>query len=100
MTITEKACALKKDSPKLASTTIEVRNKALSNIAEAIKANAAAIFDANKQDMDAAEQSGVAHAVMKRLKFGEDKLRSSVEGIESSDPLLKVSRALSLSPIL
>ena len=100
MTITEKACALKKDSPKLASTTIEVRNKALSNIAEAIKANAAAIFDANKQDMDAAEQSGVAPAVMKRLKFGEDKLRSSVEGIESlislPDPLNIVSLKRSL----
>ncbi len=100
MTITEKACALKKDSPKLASTTIEVRNKALSNIAEAIKANAAAIFDANKQDMDAAEQSGVAPAVMKRLKFGEDKLRSSFEGIESlislPDPLNIVSLKRSL----
>ncbi len=100
MTITEKACALKKDSPKLASTSIEVRNKALSNIAEAIKANAAAIFDANKQDMDAAEQSGVAPAVMKRLKFGEDKLRSSVEGIESlislPDPLNIVSLKRSL----
>ena len=100
MTITEKACALKKDSPKLASTTIEVRNKALSNIAEAIKANAAAIFDANKQDMDAAEQSGVAPAVMKRLKFSEDKLRSSVEGIESlislPDPLNIVSLKRSL----
>ena len=100
MTITEKACALKKDSPKLASTTIEVRNKALSNIAEAIKANAAAIFDANKQDMDAAEQSGVAPAVMKRLKFGEDKLRSSVEGIDSlislPDPLNIVSLKRSL----
>ena len=100
MTITEKACALKKDSPKLASTSIEVRNKALSNIAEAIKANAAAIFDANKQDMDAAEQSCVAPAVMKRLKFGEDKLRSSVEGIESlislPDPLNIVSLKRSL----
>ena len=100
MTITEKACALKKDSPKLASTSIEVRNKALSNIAEAIKANAAAIFDANKQDMDAAEQSGVAPAVMKRLKFGEDKLRSSVEGIKSlislPDPLNIVSLKRSL----
>ena len=100
MTITEKACALKKDSPKLASTSIEVRNKALSNIAEAIKANAAAIYDANKQDMDAAEHSGVAPAVMKRLKFGEDKLRSSVEGIESlislPDPLNIVSLKRSL----
>lgn len=100
MTITEKACALKKDSPKLASTSIEVRNNALNHIAEAIKANSSAIFEANKQDMAAAEQDGVAPAVMKRLKFGEDKLRSSVEGIESlislPDPLNIVSLKRSL----
>ena len=95
MNITEKAKLLKKDSPKLASSSIETRNKALSHIAEALKNNAAPIFEANKQDMEAAEQSGIAQAVMKRLKFGEDKLRSSNEGIESlislPDPLNIVS---------
>ena len=95
MNITEKAKLLKKDSPKLASSSIETRNKALSHIAEALKNNAAPIFEANKQDMEAAEQSGIAQAVMKRLKFGEDKLRSSIEGIESlislPDPLNIVS---------
>ena len=95
MNITEKAKLLKKDSPKLASSSIETRNKALSHIAEALKNNAAPIFEANKQDMEASEQSGIAQAVMKRLKFGEDKLRSSIEGIESlislPDPLNIVS---------
>lgn len=100
MTITEKAILLKKDSPKLASSSIELRNKALSFIAKSLKDNAASIFEANAQDMKAAEESGTAPAVMKRLKFGEDKLKSSVEGIESliglSDPLNIVSMKRSL----
>ena len=100
MNITEKAKLLKKDSPKLASSTIETRNNALSRIALCLKDNADSIFTANKEDMEAAEQSGIAQAVMKRLKFGEDKLRSSVEGIESlislPDPLNVVSLKRSL----
>ena len=95
MTITEKAILLKKDSPKLAASSIDLRNKALSLIGIALKENASSIFEANKQDMDAAESSGTAPAVMKRLKFGEDKLRSSIEGIESlislPDPLNIIS---------
>ena len=100
MNITEKAKLLKKDSPKLASSTIETRNNALNRIAQALKDNADSIFTANKEDMEAAEQSGIAQAVMKRLKFGEDKLRSSVEGIESlinlPDPLNVISLKRSL----
>ena len=44
MNVTEKAILLKKDSAKLASTTLEVRNNALKVIAEAIKANADAVL--------------------------------------------------------
>ena len=91
MTVTEKTMLLKKDSCKLAATPIEIRNKALSMISEALVASSKEIFEANHEDMDAAEKSGVAPAVMKRLKFGEDKIRSSVEGIASliglPDPL-------------
>lgn len=100
MTITEKAITLKQDSPRLASSSIELRNKALSLIAEALKENSAAIFEANRQDMASAEEAGTAPAVMKRLKFGEDKLKSSVEGIESlislNDPLNKITMKRSL----
>ena len=91
MNVTEKAMLLKKDSCKLAATDISVRNSALAAISEALVEHSAEIFEANRQDMEAAEQSGTAPAVMKRLKFGEDKLRSSTEGIASliglPDPL-------------
>ncbi len=100
MTITEKAMLLKKDSPRLSSSSIEQRNIALSYIADALKANQSAIFEANKADMDAAAESGTAPAVMKRLKFGEDKLKSSLDGIESlktlPDPLNIVTMKRSL----
>jgi len=100
MNVTEKAILLKKDSAKLASTSLELRNNALKVIAEAIKANAEAIFAANHEDMDEAGKSGVAPSVMKRLKFGEDKLASSVEGIRSlislPDPLNVVTMKRSL----
>lgn len=95
MTITEKACLLKQTSRLLSITTLEQRNNALREIALALKASAAEIFAANQKDLDAAVQNNIAPAVYKRLVFSEEKLRSSLEGIESlislPDPLNIVS---------
>jgi len=91
MTITEKAALVKKASRYLAIQTLEQRNKALEAVYSALKDNAADIFEANKKDLAYAEENNVAPAIVKRLKFTEDKLRSSLEGIESlltlPDPL-------------
>lgn len=95
MTITEKAMNLKADSTIMAAVSEELRNKALQTIAEALVDNKEQIFEANHKDMAAAEANALAQSIMKRLKFGEDKLKSSVEGLLSlirlSDPLNKVS---------
>lgn len=95
MTITEKAVLLKKDSCRLAATTLETRNNALKAIYTAIEKNAEEIFKANHKDLEEAEKNQIAPAIMKRLKFGEDKLNSTVEGIKSlislSDPIGVVS---------
>ena len=95
MTITEKAKLLKADSTKLAAESTESRNKALLAVADALEANSASIFEANKEDLKRAEENNIAPAIYKRLKFGEDKLRSSLEGIRSlvslEDPLNKIS---------
>ena len=100
MNVTEKAMCLKKDSAALASTSLELRNKALKMIGEAIELNADKIFAANAEDMAEAESNGIAPAVMKRLKFGQDKLKSSVDGINSlitlPDPLNVVTMKRSL----
>ena len=51
------------------------------------------IFEANKLDMDAADENGVTQAVKKRLKFDEHKLQDVVNGIEDlirlEDPIGK-----------
>lgn len=95
MTITEKAILLKKDSCRMAATSIETRNKALEAIYMAIEKNASEIFEANRHDITEAEKNGIAPAVMKRLKFGEDKLKSSIDGLKSlitlADPIGVVS---------
>lgn len=95
MTITEKAMLLKADSTLMAATSLETRNNALKAIAEALDNNKEAIFEANIKDMEAAESDNLAQAILKRLKFGEDKLRGSIDGLLSlislEDPLNRIS---------
>ena len=81
-TIAEIAKQMKLQSPEMASTPLELRNDALLRIRDALIANADAIFEANAADLAAAEESGVAPAVMKRLKFNEAKLADVCAGIE------------------
>lgn len=80
MTIREKAAAMKLDSTQMASKSAAVRNQALANIAKALLANKADIFQANAQDMAEAAENNVPEAVVKRLKFNEQKLTSTVKG--------------------
>ena len=73
MTVKEKAASMKIDSPKMAATLIETRNKALEAIAEALLANKEQIFAENAKDLEEAEKNEVPAAVVKRLKFTEQK---------------------------
>ena len=65
----------------MAALSLEIRNRALADAAAALTANREEIFTANRADMDAAKESGVAPAVMKRLKFDKKKLADVIEGI-------------------
>lgn len=93
MNISEQARKMKLDSSKLAATTIEQRNAALSAIAEALLENKETILKANIEDMEAATQAGIATPILKRLKFDEHKLQDVVSGlydlIKLSDPIGK-----------
>ncbi len=93
MTIQEKAAQMKLDSSLMAGTTIETRNAALAKIAERLLENQTAIFEANAKDLEEAEKNQIAPAVVKRLKFSEQKLADSVKGIQNlltlEDPLFK-----------
>ena len=83
MTIQEKAAAMKLDSPQMAAAPTEIRNNALLEIKAALLANRKAIFDANAQDLEQAQQNNIPEAVVKRLKFTEQKLLDVTNGLEN-----------------
>ena len=94
MTVKEKAAAMKIDSPQMAATSIEIRNKALQAITDALNANREQIFAENVKDLEEAEKNQISPAVIKRLKFTEQKLQDSIKGIQNlimlPDPLFQV----------
>lgn len=100
MNIKEKAKQLKLDSPRLAGTSLEIRNSALRGISEALSRSRDAVFQANADDCRDAEASGVAAPILKRLRFDEKKLSGVLEGIDSliglPDPLCATQLAREL----
>lgn len=94
MSIREDAHKMKMVAPELASSTGELRNKALRMIAEELNEKKEEIFNANKQDLDNAKKNNIGSAIYKRLKFDEGKLKSVTEGIyqliELEDPVNKI----------
>lgn len=94
MNVSVEARKMKLAAPKLAKTSIEMRNDALARIAKGLVDNADKIFAANEQDMENAAKNGVAPAVLKRLKFDQGKLEACIDGINQlvglADPLGKV----------
>jgi len=83
MTIKEKAAAMKLDSTRMASQSADIRNQALAAIAKALIKNQQEIFRANEQDLAEAEGNKIPEAVVKRLKFSQQKLTDVVKGIEN-----------------
>jgi glutamate-5-semialdehyde dehydrogenase len=83
MSIAEIAAAAKAASIQLAAVKATVKNKALAEIAEAIRQNSAEIVSANKQDLADAGKSGLSAPLLKRLKFDEQKIADVRAGIES-----------------
>lgn len=61
----------------------ETRNAAIEAIAQALEQSTEAIFAANIQDCKAALGDGISPALYSRLKLGESKLRSAIEGVRS-----------------
>lgn len=82
MNIREEAVKMKQVAPVLAASSNEERNAALRAIGQALQAQKKAIFAANAEDCRAAEEAGIAQAVMKRLVFNEAKLTDVCKGID------------------
>jgi len=79
-TIAEQA---KKASIITAPLSADVKNRALREIAQALKAREADILRANQADLAQAEKENLSKPLLKRLKFDEAKLAAAIAGIES-----------------
>jgi len=95
MNIKEEVRKMKEVSPELAASGEALRNWALESIAKALEESAEEIFAANAVDLRNAEETGVSPAVIKRLRFNEDKLRDVIAGINQlislPDPIGRVT---------
>lgn len=79
----EQAKIVKEASVQLSALTTETKNKALQNIAAALLENIPAIVEANQKDIAASKENNLPAPLIKRLLFDENKIKSTVEGIES-----------------
>ena len=95
MNVREEARKMKLAAPHMAAMSLEKRNAALEKVIAVLEENREAIFRENALDLQAAEETGVAKSVIKRLKFDEGKLRDAIAGIRQmiglEDPAGKVT---------
>ena len=95
MDVRAQARKMKMTAPHMAAMSLEQRNAALQKIIDALTKKQDEIFRENAADVKAAEESGVAQAVIKRLRFNEGKLKDAISGIrqmiELPDPVGKVT---------
>ena len=72
-------------SKKIATISTELKNSALENIAKSLEVNQAKVFDANKKDLEEAEEllknGELSQSVYNRLKLDENKMRDMLQGI-------------------
>lgn len=89
--IHDQARTMKVVSPKVANLPIEVRNRVLLAIHDALINNKERIFEANELDLKKAEEDKLDAPVIKRLKFSEEKLKDVTGGLKGliklPDPL-------------
>lgn len=100
MIIADMAAEAKAASIQLAAVKTAVKDKALAEIANALKQKSGEIIAANKKDLAEAEKTNLAAPLLKRLKFDECKIADVCAGIESliklDDPAGKTLSATQL----
>lgn len=95
-----KAVAARKAFLKLAAADGELKNAGLAAVKDALQSRAAAVFEANARDIEAAKASDLPAPLLKRLKFDDQKLAEVCAGIESlkgmPDPVGRIISAREL----
>ncbi len=86
---------IKKNSSKIANSSIEMRNNGLKNIIENLEKNRKIIITENQKDIQLAEKDKLSKPIIKRLLFDNNKIDDVIKGlkglIELKDPLFKKS---------
>ncbi|MBN2020021.1 MAG: glutamate-5-semialdehyde dehydrogenase [Sedimentisphaerales bacterium] len=100
MGISEKAKKAKSAAILLSAVKTDMKNSALSKIAEQLKSRSSEIIAANQKDLRLAEKNKIVKPLLKRLKFDEGKIADVCAGIESliklDDPVGKTLSATEL----
>lgn len=85
---------------RLSAVKSEVKDRAIAEIARALAENKASIAKANRLDLERAERESLAAPLLKRLRFGEEKIAEACRGLESlktlEDPVGRTLRAVEL----
>ena len=82
--IREKAESAKAAALKLASVSTDIKNAALSKMAEAIVARSGEIIEANALDLEAARGKGVKKSYLDRLMLDEKRIEVMAEGLRQT----------------
>ncbi len=82
--IREKTEAAKAAALKLASVSTDIKNAALSKMAEAIVARSGEIIEANALDLEAAREKGVKKSYLDRLMLDEKRIADMAEGLRQT----------------
>lgn len=83
MGLTELAAGVKVASKKTASLTGVIKNNALNEVKRSLIEAKEEIFAQNRLDVERSEKENLAGPLLKRLYFGEDKLKDVIDGIDS-----------------
>lgn len=87
MNLEKELLQMKSASPSMAASTLSMRNQTLLALADSLRSHAEEIFAANREDLAAAQRDKFSPALLSRLKFDEQKLQTSISGLESLSAL-------------
>ena len=100
MDLTALAQSAKKAAIHLAAVSTDRKNSALKAVAQAIRENTAEIVKANDLDIEKAKDGKILIALLKRLKFAENKIEDVCTGIDDlvklEDPVGKTLYAMQM----
>lgn len=82
MTVRELAQRAKDASKTLMVSSAEEKNRALMAIAQALRRETEGILAANREDLEAAEASGISPVMLDRLALTEDRVEGIAQGVE------------------